>query len=40
VLFRSQSALEQVVARSKALDMDEVRAKIAGQDAASSQPAA
>jgi thioredoxin len=35
-----QSALEQVVARSKALDMDEVRAKMAAEEAASPQPSA
>jgi thioredoxin 1 len=35
-----QSALEQVVERSRALDMDAVRAKIAEQEAASPQPSA
>ena len=35
-----QSAFEQVVERTKALDMDEVRAKLAQQEAASPQPSA
>jgi thioredoxin len=35
-----QSALEQVVERSRALDMDEVRAKMAAEEAASPQPSA
>ena len=35
-----QSALEQVVARSKALDMDAVRAKLAEQEGSAAQPTA
>jgi thioredoxin 1 len=35
-----QSAFEQVVERTKALDMDKVRAQLAAQEAASPQPSA
>jgi thioredoxin 1 len=35
-----QSAFEQVVTKSKALDMDEVRAKLTAEDKAAPQPAA